>query len=245
MPDKLYQECRAVISGCRAIFEDLRESGVEVVPLPVSRKPTELSSVSESRASTSQSAEPAIGESLADIQQELADCQGCTLCGERQRIVFGVGNPQARLVLVGEAPGFQEDKKGEPFVGEAGQLLDRILFAMKLRREDVYICNVIKCRPPGNRNPEKEEIMACEAYLKRQLRAISPEMILCLGRFATQTLLQSTTAISRLRGAWHTYEGIPLMPTFHPAYLLRHPAGKQQVWEDVKQVMHRLQGETG
>jgi DNA polymerase len=156
-----------------------------------------------------------------------------------------VGNTQASLVLVGEAPGFLEDKKGEPFVGEAGQLLDRILFAMKLRREDVYICNVIKCRPPGNRNPEKEEIMACEAYLKRQLRAISPEMILCLGRFATQTLLQSTTAIRRLRGEWHTYEGIPLMPTFHPAYLLRHPAGKQQVWEDVKQVMHRLQGETG
>ncbi len=229
-----------MISGCRVIFEDLRESGVDVVPLLPQKKV-----VHDSREDTEPPASVPVAETLAEIQQELNDCQRCGLCRERTQVVFGVGNPQARLVLVGEAPGFQEDKKGEPFVGEAGQLLDRILFAMKLRREDVYICNVIKCRPPKNRDPEKAEITSCEAFLKRQLAAIAPEMILSLGRFATQTLLQSSAPIGKLRGHWQSYEGIPLMPTFHPAYLLRNPAGKYQVWEDVKQVMHRLQEGTG
>lgn len=241
MPDKLYQECRALISGCRAIFEDLREAGVETVSLnpPKNNHPTAVGTQKQTESAVA--VKVLDSETLNDIQQDLAGCQGCGLCAERTKVVFGVGNPHARLVLVGEAPGFQEDKQGEPFVGEAGRLLDRILFAMKLGREDVYICNVIKCRPPKNRDPEKAEITACEAFLKRQLAAVSPEMILCLGRFASQALLQTGEPIGKLRGRWQTYEGIPLMPTFHPAYLLRNPAGKHQVWEDVKQVMHRLQ----
>lgn len=236
MPDKLYQECRDVMRGCRAIFEDLREAGVERFA-PQACVDNEVPVVGRSGEGATRPAP----ESLEDIQRELADCQRCGLCEQRTQVVFGVGNPQARLVLVGEAPGAQEDRQGEPFVGEAGQLLDRILLAMKLRREDVYICNVIKCRPPQNRDPEKSEIASCEAFLKRQLAAIAPEFILSLGRFASQTLLQSNEPIGKLRGRWQTYVGIPLMPTFHPAYLLRNPAGKRQVWEDVKLVMHRLQ----
>ena len=141
---------------------------------------------------------------------------------------------------MGETPSPEEDSQGEPLVGEAGQLLDRILLAMKLSREDVYICNVIKCRPPNGREPEKTELASCEAFLKRQLVAIAPEMILSLGQFATQALLQTDESISKLRGRWQRYAGIPLMPTLHPADLLQRPAGKHQVWEDVKQVMHRL-----
>lgn len=243
MPDKLYQECRALFSGCRAIFEDLRAEGMEYVPLPEPKSaPQETHPEPPNIAAAPDPASHA-GESLEDIRRELLDCQGCGLCAKRSQVVFGVGNPEARLVLVGEAPGYQEDKQGEPFVGEAGQLLDRILFAMKLSRADVYICNVIKCRPPQNRDPERDEIASCEVYLKRQLTAIAPEIILCLGRFATQTLLQTKAPIGKLRGRWQSYQGIPLMPTFHPAYLLRNPADKHQVWEDVKQVMHRLQGD--
>ena len=143
-------------------------------------------------------------------------------------------------MLVGEAPGREEDEKGYPFVGEAGRLLDKILFAMKLSRQDVYICNVIKCRPPKNRDPQPAEIAACEPFLQQQLAAIKPQIILALGRFAAQTLLQTNTPIGRLRGHWHEYQGVPLMPTYHPAYLLRNPAGKREVWEDMKQVLHRL-----
>jgi DNA polymerase len=145
-------------------------------------------------------------------------------------------------VLVGEAPGREEDKQGMPFVGEAGRLLDRMLFAMGLGREDVYICNVLKCRPPGNRDPQSEEIAACEPFLIRQLAAIRPRVIVGMGRFAVQTLLREKQAVSRLRGQWREYEGIPLMPTYHPAYLLRNPASKREVWEDLKQVMGRLRG---
>jgi DNA polymerase len=167
------------------------------------------------------------------------------LCQGRRNIVFGVGNPRARLVFVGEAPGREEDERGEPFVGEAGRLLDRILFAMGLAREEVYICNVEKCRPPGNRDPEPAEIEACEPYLQRQLAAIRPQLIVTLGRFAAQTLLRDQTPISRLRGHWRQYQGIPLMPTYHPAFLLRNPAEKRAVWEDMKQVMARLRLESG
>ena len=148
-------------------------------------------------------------------------------------------------MFVGEAPGREEDEKGEPFVGEAGRLLDRILFAMGMRREDVYICNVEKCRPPGNRDPKPEEIEACEPYLKRQLAAIRPRIIVTLGRFAAQTLLRDDTPIGRLRGTWRQYEGIPLMPTYHPAFLLRNPSSKREAWEDMKQVVRRLREEEG
>lgn len=179
-------------------------------------------------------------ESLPAIRTDLGDCQRCKLCQGRKNIVFGVGNSEARLVFVGEAPGQDEDIKGEPFVGAAGQLLTKMIGAMGLGREDVYICNVIKCRPPGNRNPEPDEIQACEPFLKRQLATISPEIIVCLGKFAAQCLLRSEAPISRLRGKFHTYEGIPLMPTYHPAYLLRNPSAKRDVWGDLQIVMQKL-----
>ena len=155
--------------------------------------------------------------------------------------MFGVGNPRARLVFVGEAPGRDEDLRGEPFVGRAGQLLTEIITkGMKLRREDVYIANVIKCRPPENRNPEPDEVASCEPFLVRQLELIGPEVIVALGKFAVQSLLRTKAPITQLRGRWHDYHGIKLMPTFHPAYLLRNPADKRLVWEDIQKVMKAL-----
>jgi uracil-DNA glycosylase family 4 len=173
---------------------------------------------------------------LKIIREEIGDCRRCRLAGGRQNIVFGVGNPQAHLVFVGEAPGADEDQQGEPFVGKAGQLLTKMIEAMGYRREDVYICNVIKCRPPGNRNPEPDEVAACEPFLKKQLAALRPRMIVTLGKFAAQCLLRDETPISRLRGNFRTYEGISLMPTFHPAYLLRDPSKKKEAWTDLKAV---------
>jgi DNA polymerase len=154
--------------------------------------------------------------------------------------VFGVGNPSAELVFVGEGPGQDEDLQGEPFVGRAGQLLTKMIEAMGYRREDVYIANVVKCRPPGNRNPEPDEIEACEPFLRAQLAAIRPKVIVALGKFAAQTLLRDTSPISRLRGKWFSYEGVRLMPTFHPAYLLRSPQEKGKAWEDLQLVMKEL-----
>jgi uracil-DNA glycosylase family 4 len=183
----------------------------------------------------------AAAETLADVRADLGDCRRCKLAGGRTNLVFGVGDPHARLVFVGEGPGADEDAKGEPFVGRAGQLLTEIITkGMRLRREDVYICNVVKCRPPGNRNPEPDEVEACEPFLIRQLRAIGPQVIVALGKFAAQTLLRAKTPITQLRGRWFDYHGIMLMPTFHPAYLLRNPGEKRVVWEDIQKVMRSL-----
>src|SRR5574337_1994128 len=178
--------------------------------------------------------QPASSSPLTQVRQALGECIRCKLHKGRQHIVFGVGNPQAWLVFVGEAPGADEDQQGEPFVGRAGQLLTRIIEAMKLTREQVYICNIIKCRPPGNRNPEPDEIAACEPFLIKQLQAIKPKLICALGTFAAQTLLRTREPISKLRGRFHSYRGIPVLPTFHPAYLLRNPHEKKTVWEDMK-----------
>jgi len=177
---------------------------------------------------------------LAAIREELGDCQRCKLAGKRTNIVYGVGNPDAPLVFVGEAPGADEDRTGEPFVGAAGQLLTKMIEAMGLARGDVYICNILKCRPPGNRNPEPDEIAECEPFLKKQLAAIRPRMIVALGKFAAQCLLRSDAPISRLRGTWKEYQGIPLMPTYHPAFLLRTPSAKRDVWSDLQEVMREL-----
>lgn len=187
-------------------------------------------------------ADPSAVVDLAQLEARIAGCTLCPLSAQRKNIVFGAGDHHAALVFVGEAPGREEDQQGFPFVGEAGQLLDKILYAMKMTRDEVYICNVIKCRPPSNRDPQPEEINACEPFLQQQLKLIKPRVIVALGRFAAQTLLQTKTPISRLRGSWHEYQGIPLMPTFHPAYLLRNPSGKRDVWEDMKQVLSRLSG---
>jgi len=180
---------------------------------------------------------PAPRRSLEEIREELGDCQRCKLCKGRTHIVFGVGNPHAELVFVGEGPGADEDAQGIPFVGKAGQLLTKMIEAMGFTRDEVYICNVVKCRPPGNRNPEPDEIEACEPFLKAQLASIRPKAIVALGKFAAQTLLRDSTPITRLRGSWRSYEGIPLMPTFHPAYLLRSPHEKKHAWADLQQVM--------
>ena len=178
--------------------------------------------------------------SLDDVRARMGECTLCKLHKGRHTIVFGVGNPEARLMFVGEAPGEDEDLKGEPFVGKAGQLLTKMIEAMGLRREDVYICNTVKCRPPNNRNPEPDELAACEPFLKGQLASVKPEVIVTLGKFAAQALLREQTPITRLRGQWREYEGIPVMPTFHPAYLLRSPQEKTKVWEDLQSVMKKL-----
>src|SRR6266850_408552 len=175
---------------------------------------------------------------LEALREHIGDCRRCKLAPHRTHLVFGVGDPRARLVFVGEAPGRDEDAQGEPFVGRAGQLLTEIITkGMRLRREDVYICNVIKCRPPDNRNPEPDEVASCEPFLLRQLELIGPEVVVALGKFAVQTLLRVKTPITQLRGRWYDYHGIKLMPTFHPAYLLRNPADKRLVWQDIQKVM--------
>ena len=179
-------------------------------------------------------------EPLLAIRRELGDCTRCKLAGGRTHLVFGVGNPTAELMFVGEGPGAEEDQQGEPFVGRAGQLLTKMIEAMGFRRDEVYIANVVKCRPPENRNPEPDEIEPCEPFLRAQIVAIGPRIIVALGKFAAQTLLRDQTPISRLRGGWREYEGVRLMPTFHPAYLLRSPGEKAKAWEDLKLVVREL-----
>jgi DNA polymerase len=195
-----------------------------IIPVPVFTKPADV---------------------LAAIKVEIGpDCSRCKLhtLGRRQ-IVFGVGNPDADLMFVGEAPGADEDVKGEPFVGRAGQLLTKIIEAIGLKREDVYIANVIKCRPPQNRNPEPDEVDTCEPFLFRQIDAIKPKVVVALGSFAARALLRTQDPISRLRGRVYEYRGAKLIPTFHPAYLLRNPSSKKEVWEDMKLVRSLLKSE--
>ena len=177
---------------------------------------------------------------LVAIRTELGDCTRCKLHAGRTNLVFGVGNPDADLMFVGEGPGADEDEQGEPFVGRAGQLLTQIIKAMGFAREDVYIANVVKCRPPNNRNPEPDEIAQCTPFLQAQIASIRPKVIVALGKFAAQTLLGTETPISRLRGRFHEMGDAVVMPTFHPSYLLRTPAAKRDVWEDMKMVMQRL-----
>jgi uracil-DNA glycosylase len=174
-------------------------------------------------------------DALSAVREEIGDCTRCKLHTlGRKQIVFGVGNPQADLMFVGEAPGADEDIQGVPFVGRAGQLLTKIIEAIGLKREDVYIANVIKCRPPQNRNPEPDEVETCEPFLFQQIDVIKPKVIIALGTFAARTLLRTLDPISRLRGRVYQYRGAKLIPTFHPAYLLRNPSSKREVWEDMK-----------
>ena len=183
-----------------------------------------------------------VGEALAVIRTDLGDCTRCKLHGlGRRQIVFGVGNPEAQLMFVGEAPGADEDVQGVPFFGRAGQLLTKIIEAIDLQRDDVYIANVIKCRPPENRNPDADEVDACEPFLFQQIDAVKPRVIVALGTFAARTLLKTNDPISRLRGRVYEYRGARLVPTFHPAFLLRSPDRKRDVWEDMKKVRALLQ----
>jgi uracil-DNA glycosylase len=180
------------------------------------------------------------GETLLQIRDDLGDCTRCKLHTTRNKIVFGDGSPKAQLVFVGEGPGADEDAQGLPFVGRAGKLLTQMIEAMGLQRRDVYICNVVKCRPPGNRQPEGDEVETCSPFLFRQLDAINPKVIVCLGATAFQTLLESNRSISHYRGQWLDFRGYKMLPTYHPAYLLRNPAAKADVWKDLQKVMAEL-----
>ncbi len=171
---------------------------------------------------------------LAQLNERICGCMKCPLGETRNQFVFGVGNPNADVVLVGEAPGAEEDKKGEPFVGRAGKLLDKILEAVDFQREDVFICNILKCRPPNNRDPLPGEVEQCEPYLHKQLELLQPKVMLALGRIAAQTLLRTKDSLTKLRAETHTYQGIPLIVTYHPAALLRNPNWKRPTWEDVQ-----------
>jgi uracil-DNA glycosylase family 4 len=239
----------------RAQIAHAREMGVEAVPRKPSpegdTRPTEGSTPlslfggSSVEIDLSDRAEKPKGTdgapvSLDAVRAELGECTRCKLHSTRTTIVFGTGNPKAKLVFVGEGPGEEEDLQGKPFVGRAGQLLTRIIVAMGLSREEVYIANIIKCRPPKNRNPQPDEIAACEPFLIRQLASIRPRVICALGTFSAQTLLSTTQKITQLRGRFHDYHGIKLMPTFHPAYLLRNPHEKKTVWEDMQKIMEEL-----
>ena len=217
-------ELRAIVGDVRAYLEAQRDLGVEHAEVQWPESPA-----------------PARPLTLGEVREELGECTRCKLHRHRTQIVFGAGNPKARLVFVGEAPGADEDAQGEPFVGRAGQLLTKIIQAMGMQREDVYICNIIKCRPPNNRTPESEEILACSPFLLKQLQAIGPQFICALGGPATQTLLQTKEPISRLRGKFYDFHGIPLLPTYHPAFLLRNPYEKKTVWEDMKLLLREME----
>jgi DNA polymerase len=180
------------------------------------------------------------GDTLERVRENLGECTRCRLHKQRNKIVFGVGNPCAELVFVGEGPGHDEDVQGLPFVGRAGKLLTQMIEAMGLRREDVYICNVVKCRPPENRKPEDDEVATCSPYLYRQLDVIAPKAIVCLGGVAAQTLLKTKDPISRFRGNWFDFRNTKLLATYHPAYLLRTPSAKSEVWKDLQKVMSLL-----
>jgi DNA polymerase len=234
-------------ASLRAYLQRLQESGLDGIPtslvlqLPAMPEPVHEPVTAEPPQGAEP--EPPIPETLEAIRQEMGDCRRCKLGATRTNLVFGVGNPRARLLFAGEGPGRDEDLQGEPFVGEAGQVLNRIITAMGLKREDVYICNVVKCRPPGNRDPEADEIAACSSFLLRQVRSINPEVIVALGKFAAQTLLATKEPISKLRGTFRDFHGIPLMPTFHPSFLLRsrgNTAPFWDVWDDMTQVLRLL-----
>jgi DNA polymerase len=213
--------------------------------LPAKSKPAPDRSLLEAADQIVAAPELSTPEKLAQLQVVQAEVAACTRCSElaatRTQTVFGVGNPGARLVFVGEAPGADEDAQGEPFVGRAGQLLtDIITKGMKLRREDVYILNVLKCRPPGNRTPAPNEVINCRGFLDRQLEILQPEFLCCLGAVAAKAILNTELSIGRLRGKFHDYRGIPVLCTYHPAYLLRNPAAKKDVWEDIKILLNRM-----
>jgi DNA polymerase len=229
----------AILDELALTLGQLADIGVRTVP----SSPETLETVNSWGAAPAAGA-GAAGETLEDIRAHIGDCRRCKLCLSRTNIVFGAGDPQARLMFVGEGPGQDEDRAGEPFVGAAGQLLNRIIEAIALRRQDVYIANVVKCRPPGNRLPEADEIATCSPFLRRQIAAIRPRFICTLGSCAAQTLLNTSQAVSRLRGRFFDFEGIRLLPTFHPAYLLRYPEKKREVWEDMKLLMKEFPYDT-
>ncbi|GAB4235047.1 MAG: uracil-DNA glycosylase [Deltaproteobacteria bacterium] len=220
----------------------LREVGVDHVMLPAAASPAGSPADAPASAAGAVGAAPSggVAETLDDIRGELADCRRCALCGGRNTVVFGVGNPRARLLFVGEGPGSDEDRLGEPFVGAAGKRLDRWIERIGLRRADVYIANIVKCRPPGNRAPFPDEAKACLPFLERQIRAIGPEILCTLGATALNFLLGVEERITRVRGAWRDWHGIPVLPTYHPAYILRNAPRESEVLDDFRSIARRL-----
>jgi len=246
-----------LIATLRDYVEQLREEGMEGLPAGVQSTQVAQPRVSAPGAieNTARSARASgsvelfskypgleATSSLENLREFIGECARCKLAPFRKNLVFGVGNPDAQLMFIGEAPGADEDARGEPFVGRAVQLLtDIIERGMGLRRSDVYICNVIKCRPPDNRNPEPDEVDSCEPFLFRQIETVRPRAIVGLGTFAVQAVLKVKTPISKMRGIWQDFRGIRFMPTFHPAYLLRNPGDKRLVWADIQEVMRFLE----
>ena len=230
------QRLAVAAASLRSCLEQHQAAGIQVLPAP-----TRAAAADATDAARDGVDETGAAADLGQLREVLGECRRCRLWQGRTNIVYGVGNPDADVLFVGEGPGRDEDLQGEPFVGRAGQLLtDIITKGMKLQRNDVYIANVVKCRPPQNRDPEPDEVASCEPFLVRQIELVKPKVIVALGKFAAQTLVRSAAPISRLRGQWHDYHGIRLMPTFHPAYLLRNPADKRLVWEDIKSVLREL-----
>ncbi|MGB9596618.1 MAG: uracil-DNA glycosylase [Candidatus Poribacteria bacterium] len=232
MKNPLLNEYIEILSTVKSYIEDEIELGFRELLAT-----EQTSSSQDTLFNLTNQREEIIFDTMEDIRKAVEECQKCPLYKTRTNIVFGSGDENARLAFVGEAPGYEEDQQGKPFVGKAGQKLTQIINAMGLSREEVYITNVLKCRPPNNRNPLPNEIEACEPYLIAQLRIIKPKIICALGTFSAQTLLKTDQQISKLRGRFHTYQGIKLMPTYHPAFLLRNPKYKKDVWEDVQKVM--------
>lgn len=264
-PPSPRDELRTFAREVRVYLEALQTWGVQNIPLaaappntagpPSSHAPQPQASTQTPASPSARTASPTEGamllplereedrlqqSSLSELESIAKQCTACRLHQGRTHVVFGVGNPKAELMFVGEAPGRDEDLQGEPFVGRAGQLLTRIIEAMGLKRRDVYIANVIKCRPPNNRNPQEDEIARCEPYLIRQVELIKPRVLVALGTYAAQTLLKTNLPISQLRGRFHSYHGSKLMPTFHPAFLLRNPERKRDVWEDMQIVQREI-----
>ncbi|MDP6943270.1 MAG: uracil-DNA glycosylase, partial [Myxococcota bacterium] len=251
MTDAVRQAVAELASDLRAWLEYAEETGADFLPWepptprqaapapppqarpPQSRPQTQPPAPAPTQSRRPRPSAPSQGGALDAIRAELGDCRRCGLHEGRRNIVFGVGNPSADVVIVGEAPGRDEDMTGEPFVGRSGQLLTRMLEAIGVAREDAYICNVLKCRPPRNRDPQADEIATCSPFMTRQIQAIAPKVIITSGRFASQTVLGLELSMGRLRGTIRSFHGVPVVPMYHPAYLLRNPSAKRQTYEDL------------
>jgi DNA polymerase len=231
MAELPHEELRRLTTGLKEFINYQRRLGLQLI-----EEKGQVEKISTSAMSKS-TPEPTEVMTLEEIRQEMGDCRRCKLWKTRTHLVFGVGNPEARLMFIGEAPGAEEDQRGEPFVGEAGQLLNRMLNKMEISRQEVYITNVVKSRPPGNRNPTVEEIAACRPFLLKQIQVIRPRVIVTLGAIATNALLETKDPLNRLRGHWQQWRGFAVMPTYHPSYLLRVPQDRIKTWGDMQKVL--------
>ena len=247
MGGTLTSDTRELLSSARALIAELAEEGVERFER---RAPAAVVAKQQSDAASDGGFDDpntvesvgGMGRSLEDVRQQLGNCTRCPLCEGRSQIVFGDGNPDASLMFIGEGPGQEEDRRGLPFVGRAGELLTRMIErGLEISRSEVYICNIVKCRPPNNRTPKPQEVATCKPFLDGQIDAVRPRAIVALGRPSTSLLLGREVSITRVRGTWQEYRGIPLMPTFHPAFLLRQytPENRRLVWEDLKKALER------